>query len=86
MTGLTISISELRNRFDKYMRRVKSGETIIVTKRGKPIAQFTPAKMMQRSENRIYSKGKRRDIEIWPKWAQAAVLGGVAPRLVLTAR
>ena len=41
MHELTISITEMRSHFDEYLQRIKSGETII-TKYGKPIAQFTP--------------------------------------------
>jgi prevent-host-death family protein len=58
MTELTISISELRNRFDEYMRRLKLGEVIVVTKYGKPIAQFTPAKMRQEKQ-KLLSAPKR---------------------------
>ena len=44
---VTISISELRSRVDEYIRRIKLGEAIIITKYGKPVAEFIPAKMIQ---------------------------------------
>jgi len=34
---------ELKNRLGKYLARVASGEVIIVTDRGKPVAQLGPA-------------------------------------------
>jgi prevent-host-death family protein len=42
---IMIGISKLRNKFGEYLRLVKNGETIIVTERGKPIAQITPIKL-----------------------------------------
>jgi prevent-host-death family protein len=60
MTELTISISELRNRFDEYMQRLKSGEVIVVTKYGKPIAQFTPAKLIQEKQKLLFAPKRRK--------------------------
>ncbi|MDA2925200.1 type II toxin-antitoxin system prevent-host-death family antitoxin [Acidobacteria bacterium AH-259-L09] len=34
----TVGIKELKNRLTQYLRRTKSGEEIVVTERGKPIA------------------------------------------------
>ena len=42
---IKIGISKLRNKLGEYLRLVKNGETIIVTERGKPIAQITPIKL-----------------------------------------
>ena len=60
MTELTISITELRNRFDKYMRRLKSGEVIVVTKYGKPIAQFTPTKLLYKGRRPPLSETRKK--------------------------
>ena len=43
MTIITIGISQLKQNFGKYMQSLKSGETIVVTLRGKPVAKFVPA-------------------------------------------
>lgn len=53
MTEIRVGTRELRNKFSEYMRRVKKGETIIVTERGKAIAQFMPAR--QSVEERIWA-------------------------------
>jgi prevent-host-death family protein len=53
MNEIRVGTRELRNKFSEYMRRVKKGETIIVTERGKPVAQFIPAG--QSVEERIWA-------------------------------
>jgi len=37
-----VGISELRQNFGTYFKRVKDGETLIITKRGREIARFAP--------------------------------------------
>jgi len=63
MADITISISELRNCFDEYIRRVKLGKTIIITKYGKPVAEFIPATKIQEKRKHLMAdqrKKKRR--------------------------
>jgi prevent-host-death family protein len=38
----TVGTRELKNRLSRYLRLVRSGETIIVTARGKTVAQIVP--------------------------------------------
>jgi prevent-host-death family protein len=40
---LSIGCRELKTRLGTYMRQVKDGATIIVTERGRPIAELRPA-------------------------------------------
>ncbi len=42
MTLPKIGARELRSNLSEYLRRVKAGETIIVTERGKAIGQIVP--------------------------------------------
>ncbi len=51
MADLTISVSELRHRFDEYIHRVKMGEAIVITRYGKPVAELIPAQMIQDRRN-----------------------------------
>lgn len=37
-----VGIKELKNRLTQYLRRIKEGEEVIVTERGKPIALIQP--------------------------------------------
>jgi prevent-host-death family protein len=39
-----VGTRELKNKLSEYMRRVKAGETIIVTERGKAVGQIIPVK------------------------------------------
>jgi prevent-host-death family protein len=39
-----VGTRELKSKLSEYMRRVKDGETILVTERGKPIGQIIPVK------------------------------------------
>ena len=42
---MRVGIRELKSKLSKYMRWVKSGQTIVITERGKPIGQIVPFKV-----------------------------------------
>jgi prevent-host-death family protein len=42
MKETTVGSRELKNRLGEYLRRVKAGETILITERGKPVGQIVP--------------------------------------------
>ena len=42
--AIKVGTRELKSKLSEYLRRVKSGETIIVTERGKSIGQIIPIK------------------------------------------
>ena len=44
MTVAKVGTRELKSKLSEYLRRVKRGETILVTERGKPIGQIIPVK------------------------------------------
>ena len=44
MNEMRVGTRELKNKLSEYMRRVKSGQTIVVTEHGKPIGQIVPVK------------------------------------------
>ena len=44
MNEMRVGIRELKSKLSEYMRRVKSGQTIVVTEHGKPIGQIVPVK------------------------------------------
>ena len=39
----TVAIRELKNRLSEYLRRVKAGERVVVTERGKAVAVISTA-------------------------------------------
>jgi prevent-host-death family protein len=53
-----INISELRSSLPSYLSRVKKGEEILVTSRGKAIARIVPVQD-QRQESRVRLKKLR---------------------------
>jgi prevent-host-death family protein len=42
MRETSVGIRELKNRLSEYIQRVKAGERIIITERGKPVGQILP--------------------------------------------
>ena len=44
MTNMRVGTRELKTKLSEYLRRVKAGETIIVTERGRTIGQLIPVK------------------------------------------
>jgi len=42
MRETSVGTRELKNRLSQYLRRVKSGETVVITERGKPVGQIVP--------------------------------------------
>lgn len=42
MRQITVGTRELKNRLSEYLRRVKAGETVIITERGVPVGQIQP--------------------------------------------
>ncbi|RIK14724.1 MAG: hypothetical protein DCC51_15505 [Anaerolineae bacterium] len=42
MSELSVGVRELKLQLSKYLHRVRAGETIIITDRGKPIGRIIP--------------------------------------------
>lgn len=40
-----VGIRELKNALSRYLQRVRHGESIVVTDRGKPVARIVPAEL-----------------------------------------
>jgi prevent-host-death family protein len=45
MNATQIGIRELKSRLSHYLRRVKAGETLIITERGKPVGRIVPVEI-----------------------------------------
>jgi prevent-host-death family protein len=43
MAKITVDTKELRIQLDEYLRRVKSGETVVITEDSRPIGEIVPA-------------------------------------------
>ena len=53
MSEVRVGTRELKNKLSEYLRRVKKGQTIIVTERGNVVAQLMPPQ--QTVEERIWA-------------------------------
>ena len=42
MREVQVGIRELKNRLSQYLSKVKKGQTIVITERGKPIGRIIP--------------------------------------------
>ncbi len=42
MAEMTAGVRDLKTRLSEYIRQVKSGTTVVVTERGKPIGRMVP--------------------------------------------
>lgn len=50
MVETTIGIREFKARLSQYLRRVKSGESLVITERGEPIGRIVPTGREIRSQ------------------------------------
>ncbi len=72
---VTYSASEARTRFSEVMRRVRNGDTVVVTYRGEPVAEIRPLekraltqeewdKEMERRGVLVRAKGPRKPFKV----------------------
>jgi prevent-host-death family protein len=55
---VSISVSELKARLSEHLRRVKAGETVVVTERGRAVAQISPPVLDEDAElQRLVDQG-----------------------------
>ena len=51
MSEMNVGIRELKSHLSEYLRRVRGGETVVITDRGQPVGRIVPA--TQTLEERI---------------------------------
>jgi prevent-host-death family protein len=70
---MDVSIAEAKNRLPELIRAVESGEKIVITRHGKPVAQITPPP----ADRRPIHWGAMRDrIRLFPGWDDPVDLEG----------
>ncbi len=65
----TVSVSKLKASLSEYLAHVKTGEEVIVTDRGKPVARMLPVRLPPDSPDhlaRLVAEGRIRLPERWP--------------------
>lgn len=66
MTTITAGIAELKAALSEYLARVKAGEEVIVTERGRPIARIAPlagADALDARTTELIARGRIRPAE-----------------------
>ena len=48
----TTGIAELKANLSRYVDRVKGGQEIVITERGRPVAKLVPLRLTERGESR----------------------------------
>jgi len=62
---MTVSIAEAKNRLPELIRAVESGEKIVITRHGRPVAQLAPAPIRRR---RVRLGAMKDRIRLRPGW------------------
>jgi len=65
-TVMNVSIAEAKNRLTQLLRAVEEGESIVITRHGKPVAQLAPLPKDRREKVRL--GGMRGRIQLHPGW------------------
>jgi len=53
-----VGVRELRQNLSVYLRRVRAGQTLEVTERGRPVARLMPLEQHMTAYNRLVADGK----------------------------
>ena len=62
---MDVSIVEAKNNLTKLIRAVEGGETVVITRNGKPVAQLAPPPPKRR---KVVFGGMRDRIKLLPGW------------------
>jgi prevent-host-death family protein len=62
---MTVSIAEAKDRLPELIRAVESGEKIVITRHGRPVAQLAPAPIARR---RVRLGAMKDRIRLRPGW------------------
>jgi prevent-host-death family protein len=62
---MEVSIAEAKNRLTRLIRAVEEGESIIITRNGKPVAQIAPPPPERR---KVRFGSMRQRIRLYPGW------------------
>lgn len=56
----TVGVAQLRQNLSVYLRRVADGERLVVTDRGRPVAELGPAPSVGRELDELIAEGRVR--------------------------
>lgn len=55
---MEVSIRDMKNRLSKYLKLVRTGKEVVITDRGKPVAQLTLVKPAAENEEEVIARIK----------------------------
>ncbi|MDQ1474662.1 MAG: hypothetical protein QOJ99_6142 [Bryobacterales bacterium] len=64
-TEMDVSVAEARNQLTKLLRAVEQGESVVITRNGKPVAQLAPPPAQRRT---VMLGGMKDSIKLLPGW------------------
>lgn len=64
---MDVSVAEAKNRLTKLIRAMEEGESIVITRNGKPVAQLAPVPAKRR---RVKLGGMKGRVRLLPGWDQ----------------
>ena len=62
---MDVSIAEAKNNLPKLIRAVEAGESVVITRNGKPVAQLSPPPQLRRQ---VRFDAMRDRIRLLPGW------------------
>lgn len=62
---MDVSVAEAKNRLPELLRAVENGETVVITRHGRPVAQLTPAPLERR---KVRLGGMKDRIQLLSGW------------------
>lgn len=62
---MDVSVAEAKNQLSRLVRAVESGESVVITRNGRPVAQLVPAPATRRKVQLGRMRGK---IRLLPGW------------------
>ena len=63
--SMDVSVAEAKNRLPELIHAVEQGETVVITRHGKPVAQITPPPSERR---KVRLGGMKNRIKLLPGW------------------
>lgn len=64
---MDVSIAEAKNRLSQLVRAAEGGESVVITRNGRPVAQLTPAPARRRTVRLGGMRGRIRLLSGWDK-------------------
>ena len=62
---MDVSVADAKNRLTQLIRAVENGESVVITRNGRPVAQLAPPPVQRR---KVQFDGMRDRVQLPPHW------------------